>query len=205
MKRIFLTLLSTALIALLGLPAAAGFARETNDAPALSRLSQEDLQTVTAGRCSRCDDEEEDEEEEPDRHPLAYAWYQSRQVDGPSEQLGYSILTERSNVYGMDTIPYDFTFSDNCRYRWTSGGVGITTGFNIALGRTYHCAQEVKVAGTVRPGYRVKIYKGDMRQIHTVTMKEYLVFSDGSREATGRSDTGRKANYWSRYTDVIAR
>ena len=44
-----------------------------------------------------------------------------------------------------------------------------------------------------------------MRQILTVTMSEYEIFSDGSSERTGRTDTGRRVNYWSRYSDVIAR
>lgn len=202
MKRIVLSLLTTALIVLLGLPTAAAARTQPGSTLDLALVGADELNSVTAGRCvTKCDDEEE--EEEP--YSLGYEWIQTRQVDGAAEQLSYAIVAERSNVYGVSKVNYDFTFSDNCRYQWTSGGAGITNGFNISVGRTYYCGQSVRVSGTLQPGYRVKIYKGDMRQIHTVTMSQYEIFSDGSSERTGLSDTGRRVNYWSRYSDVIAR
>ena len=203
MKRILLTLFSTALIALLGLPATAAQSRQAS----LEPIAAHELQSVTGGRCiTKCDDEEDDEEEEEeDVRSVGYEWIQTRQVNGASQQLSYSIVAERSNVYGVDPVNYSFTFSDNCRYQWTSGGAGIAAGFNVSVGRTYYCGQSVRVDGRLQPGFRVKIYKGDMRQVQTVTMSKYEIFSDGSSEPTGVTDTGRKVNYWSRYSDVIAR
>lgn len=201
MKRIILTLLSTALIALLGMPAVAA----ASSSPALSLIAEQELLAVTAGRCITKCEEEDEEEEEPDVYTVGYEWLQTNQTDSPAEKLSYSIVAERSNVYGMDPANYKFEFSDECRYRWTSGGVGITAGFSISVGRTYYCDQLITVQGVVQPGYRVKIYKGEMRQVHTVTMSKYRLLSDGSSERTGVTDTGRRVNYWSRYSDVIAR
>lgn len=201
MRRIFLTLFSSALIVLLGLPTAAAARTQS----AFSLIDAHELQNVTAGRCiTKCDDEDE-EEDEPEPYTVGYEWIQTRQTNGASEQLSYSIVAERSNVYGVEPVNYSFTFSDNCRYQWTSGGLGISTGFNVSIGRTYYCGQSVRVDGRLQPGYRVKIYKGDMRQVQTVTMSQYEIFSDGSSEPTGKTDTGRRVNYWSRYSDVIAR
>ena len=200
MQRILLTLFSTTLIALLGLPASAAADRQAT----LTLIDASELQSVTAGRCiTKCDDEDEEEDEEPES--LGYEWIQTRQVDGATQQLSYSIVAERSNVYGASPVDYSFTFNDNCRYQWTSGGAGISAGFNISVGRTYYCGHSVRVDGRLQPGFRVKIYKGDMRQVQTVTMSQYEIFSDGSSEPTGRTDTGRKVNHWSRYSDVIAR
>lgn len=202
MKRIFVTLFSTALIALLGLPAFAG-----RVAPAqLTPVGADDLASVSGGRCTWCDDDEEDEEEEDDpAYVVGYEWLQTKQVNYPSEQLSHSIVAERSNVYGTRPVGYSFSFNDNCSYKWTSGGVGISTGFNVSIGRTYHCGQTARVDGTLLPGYRVKVYRGSMRQVHKVTVSQYAVYSDGSSERTGKSDTGRRVNSWYRYSDVIAR
>lgn len=201
MKRILMTLFTIALTALLGLPATAAARRDAS----LTRITAAELQAVTGGRCiTKCDDEDEEEEAE-DVYSVGYEWIQTRQSNGPSQQLSYSIVAERSNVYGVDPVNYSFTFSDNCRYQWTSGGAGIAAGFNVSIGRTYYCGQSVRVDGRLQPGYRVKIYKGDMRQVQTVTMSQYEIFSDGSSEPTGKTDTGRRVNNWSRYSDVIAR
>lgn len=201
MKRIILTLFSTALIALLGLPASAATGKQIS----LSLVSAEDLATVTGGRCiSKCDDEEE-EEEEVDDYVVGYEWLQTRQVDYAAEQLSYKVVAERSNVYGTSRVNYEYTFNDNCRNQWTSGGVGISTGFNVSIGRSYYCGHTVKVSGTVDPGFRVKIYRGEMRQVHKVTVSQYAVYSDGSSERTGHSDTGRLVNTWYKYSDVPTR
>jgi len=202
MKRIILTLFSTALIALLGLPAAAATGKQAS----LSLVSAEELAIVTGGRCvSKCDDEEDEEEEEDDAYVVGYEWLQTKQVDYAAEQRSYSIVAERSNVYGTSRVNYSFSFNDNCRYQWTSGGVGISTGFNVSIGRSYYCGQTVNVSGTLNPGYRVKIYRGEMRQVQKVTVSQYAVYSDGSSERTGKSDTGRRVNTWYRYSDVVAR
>lgn len=202
MKRIILTLFSTALIALLGLPAGAATGRQSH----LSLVGAEDLSTVTGGRCTtRCDDEEEEEEEEEVAYVVGYEWLQTRQVDYAAEQLSHKVVAERSNVYGSSRVDYEYIFNDNCRYRWTSGGVGISAGFNVSIGRSYYCGHTVKVSGTVDPGFRVKIYRGEMRQVQKVTVSQYAVYSDGSSERTGHSDTGRLVNTWYVYSDVPAR
>lgn len=201
MKRIILTLISTALIALLGLPASAA----TGEQASLSLVSAEELTTVSGGRCTTKCDDEEDEEEEEDSYVVGYEWLQTRQVDYAAEQLGYSIVAERSNVYGSSRVNYSFSFNDNCHYQWTSGGVGISTGFNVSIGRSYYCGQTVNVSGTLNPGYRVKIYRGEMRQVQKITVSQYAVYSDGSSELTGKADTGRRVNTWYRYSDVVTR
>ena len=180
-------------------------AAATGKQASLSLVSAEELATVTGGRCvSKCDDEEDEEEEEDDAYVVGYEWLQTKQVDYAAEQRSYSIVAERSNVYGTSRVNYSFSFNDNCRYQWTSGGVGISTGFNVSIGRSYYCGQTVNVSGTLNPGYRVKIYRGEMRQVQKVTVSQYAVYSDGSSERTGKSDTGRRVNTWYRYSDVIA-
>ncbi len=164
-------------------------------------LAASELSSVTGGGClSRCDDDEPDE---PDPvYSIGEEWRLVKQVDGAAEQLSYSIFTEVSNVYGSKPLPWQVTATDNCQYRWVSGGIGIQKGFSVQIGTIYHCSASVRMSGTLDPGWRVKVYKGDMRQVTTVTMARYELFSDGSSEDTGVRDTGRRERRWSRYTPV---
>ena len=200
MKRIFLTLFSIALIALLGLPAVAA----TQSQASLSLVSADELASVTGGRCgSRCDDDEEEEEE--DDYVVGYEWLPTRQVDEPVQQLDHEIVDVISNVYGIDPKTFTVTYSDNCRYRWTSGGAGIAAGFNVSVGRTYSCQDNIKLNGIIRPGWRMRIYRADMRQVQRVTVGQFRVFSDGSSEPTGKSETGRRIKSFYTYSDVPSR
>ncbi len=197
MTRIIKGALLTALLALLGVPATAA----TSDT-GLTLVGAAELHSVTAGVCgSKCP--KDPGEEEP--YVIGYEWLTTRRVNGPAEQLNYSIHTEFSNVYGSKTINYSATVNDQCRYVWLSGGVGISTGFSVNIGRTYRCDQVSTLSGTIAPGYRVKLYRGDMRQVSTITVTEYAVYSDGSSEKTGRSDTGRYEQRWYRFTPVTAK
>lgn len=196
MKRMFKGALLTALLALLGMPAAAQTRPD-----GLTLIGAAELHSVTAGICgSKCPKEEE---EEP--YVTGYEWITTRQVDGPAQQLGYSIHTEYSNVYGTKTIKYSATVNDQCRYVWLSGGVGISTGFNVNIGRTYRCDQVSTISGSIAPGYRVKLYRGEMRQVSTITVSQYEIWSDGSSEKTGVSDTGRYEHSWYRFTPVTTK
>ncbi|HEX7039474.1 MAG TPA: hypothetical protein VF202_05125 [Trueperaceae bacterium] len=197
MKRLLLWLFVSSVAVLWGSHAVGRAAPGLGLAP----LAASELTSVTGGGCiSKCDDDEP-EEPEPVR-AIGKEWRPIRQVDGPAEQLSYSIFTEVSNVYGYKPLPWQVTASDNCRYRWVSGGVGIEKGFSVEIGTVYHCSASVRMSGTLDPGWRVKIYKGNMRQVTTVTMALYELFSDGSSEDTGVRDTGRQERLWSRYTPV---
>jgi len=195
MKRLLKGALLTAMLALLGVPAAA--ATRTDG---LTLIGAAELQSVTAGVCgSKCPVEEE----EP--YVVGYEWITTRQVDGAAQQLGYSIHTEFSNVYGTKTIDYSATVNDQCRYVWLSGGLGISAGFNVNIGRTYRCDQTSTLSGSIAPGYRVKLYRGEMRQVSLITVSEYEIWSDGSSEKTGATDTGRKEHRWYRFTPVTVK
>jgi len=190
--------LLTALLALLGMPA---MAVASDDG--LTLVGATELHGVTAGVCgSKCPKEPEPKEEP---YVVGYEWLTTKRVNGAAEQLNYSIHTEFSNVYGTKTISYSATVNDQCRYLWLSGGVGISTGFNVNIGRTYRCDQVSTLSGTIAPGYRVKLYRGDMRQVSTVTVTEYAVLSNGKSEKTGRSDTGRYEERWYRFTPVTTK
>lgn len=197
MRRMLKGALLTAMLALLGVPATAN--AQTDGLPLIGAV---ELHSVTAGICgSKCSTD--DEEEEP--YVIGYEWLTTRRVDGAAEQLSYSIYTEFSNVYGTNSITYSATVNDQCRYVWLSGGLGISTGFNVSIGRTYRCDQVSTISGTIAPGYRVKLYRGDMRQVSTITVSEYEVWSDGSSEKTGATDTGRYEHRWYRFTPVTAK
>lgn len=200
MKRSLLWLVVSTIAVLGGSHAFGG----AGDAPRLEPLAVSELGAVVGGGCiTKCDDEPAQPEPEPQPvRTIGYEWRKVKQVDGAAEQLSYSIVTEISNVYGNQVRPWEVTASDNCRYKWVSGGVGITTGFNVSIGTTYHCATSVKLSGKLDPGWRVKIYKGDMRQVTTVTMGRYALLSNGRSEDTGQRDTGRRERYWSRFSPV---
>lgn len=202
MPRILKGALLVTLLVLSGIPpaAAARATAGTTAFPAVA-LGDAELAAVTAGVCgSRCPTTEPDEP-----HVIGYEWVTTRRVDGPAEQLNYSIHTEFSNVYGTKPITYTATVNDQCRYVWLSGGVGISTGFSVTIGRTYRCDQVSTLSGTIAPGYRVKLYRGEMRQVSTVTVAEYEVWSDGTTEKTGRTDVGRYEHRWYRFTPVTAK
>ncbi len=138
-----------------------------------------------------------------ERRQVGTDWRFVSQVDGQSQQLAYGIVHEYSNVYGTNPINYRFNASDSCRHVFTSGGVGISTGLNVSIGTTYHCSTSLSLDGSVPAGYRVKIYRGDMRMISTITVAEYAVYNDGSSERTGNTDVGRNEKRWYRYTPVM--
>ncbi len=196
MKRLLLWLFVSALAVLWGSPALGG----TASGLALRPLPASELATVTGGRCiGKCPEEPSGPEPV---YWIGTEWRKVKQVDNPVEQLAYAIVTELSNVSGVKPKNYSYTLSDGCRYRWTSGGVGITSGFSVNIGTTYHCPKTVNISGTLDPGWRLKLYKGEMRQYQTTTMALYDVFSDGTDEDTGRRDYGRKENLWTRYSPV---
>jgi len=196
MRRILKGALLTAMLALLGIPATA--ATRTDG---LTLIGADELNSVTAGICgSKCPKEEEE-----DAYVVGYEWLTTRRVDSAAEQLNYSIYTEFSNVYGTKTINYSATVNDQCRHVWLSGGIGISTGFSVSIGRTYRCDQVSTISGSIAPGYRVKLYRGEMRQVSTITVSEYEVWSDGRSEKTGATDTGRLEHRWYRFTPVTAK
>jgi len=169
----------------------------------LDPLAASELEAVTGGRCiGKCTGDEPPEDDEEPIFRIGQEWRQVKRVESAAEQLSYSIHTEFSNVYGTSRLPWELTVTDNCRHRWVTGGVGISTGFNVNVGTTYHCASMVKLSGSLDPGWRVKVYKGDMRQSTTVTMGLFDLYSDGSAEDTGKRDAGRNERHWSRYTPV---
>ncbi len=201
MRRFIIWIFATLIAALTGGFAIAGHAPNAWLAP----VSASELATVTGGICFvNCDDEEEEEEEEEEDEPrlVSTDWRTVRQTDGPAEQLSYSIFTELSNAYGDRPMDYEVAVNDQCRFRWVSGGVGIATGFNIQVGRTYGCAVSSVLRGEIKAGYRLKVYKGDMRQYSTITVAEYLLYSDGSSRESGARDVGRREHRWSRFTPV---
>lgn len=202
MKRFLIWTLVTLVAALTG-----GFAiADRAHAADLMLVGASELNDVTGGVCFiNCgDDEDEEEEEEAPPRVVGTDWRPISQSSGPAEQLSYAIYTEISNVYGSSPLEYSVTVNDQCRFRWVSGGIGIAKGFNIAVGRTYDCDVTSTLKGKISPGYRVKVYKGDMRQYTTVTVAEYLLLSDGSERESGERDVGRRERRWNRFTPVHA-
>lgn len=218
MKRTILWITTTLLLALTFAPAAAAAVAVTRVAHAAAAGSQFDaggvlspaapssatltsaavppaeLAAVTGGCRKNCGG---------GRQPLGTEWRLVSQVDSQSHQLGYGIVQETSNVYGRSPLPWEFSASDSCRHVFISGGAGISAGLNVNIGTTYHCATSVKLSGKLQVGYRVKIYRGDMRMTSTMTVAEYVVYSDGSTEATGARDVGVRERRWYRYTPVV--
>lgn len=194
MRRILLRTVSTLMLALLLAPAAGS--RVPDATPDGLLVAPAELATVTGGCRKNCGGSE--------RRLLGSDWQFVSQVDGQSQQLSYGIVQEYSNVYGISPINYRFTASDSCRHVFTSGGAGIAAGLNVSIGTTYHCATSLTLDGSIPVGYRVKIYRGDMRMISTITVAEYLVYSDGSSEPTGNTDVGRRERRWYRFTPVAA-
>lgn len=162
-----------------------------------SLVSESDLATVTGGCRKNCGSSTV--------RVIGTEWVPVSQVDGPAQQLSYSIVEEYSNVYGSKPLTYEFRSTNACRHVFISGGAGIAAGFNVSIGTTYHCSVNTTLAGTIDPGYRVKIYRGDMRMLSTLTVAEYAVWSDGRREPTGGTDTGRRERSWYRFTPVHAK
>ena len=201
MKRFLIWTLVTLVAALTGGFAIAG----RSSAADLTPVGASELNQITGGVCFvNCGDDEDDEEEEQPPRVVSTEWRPISQSSGPAEQLSYSIYTELSNVYGSRPLDYSVTVNDQCRYRWVSGGIGIAKGFNIAVGRTYECDVTSTLKGRIDPGYRLKVYRGDMRQYTTVTVAEYLQFSDGSERESGERDVGRRERRWNRFTPVQA-
>lgn len=201
MKRFLIWTLVTLVAALTGGFAIAG----RSSAPDLTPVGASELNQTTGGVCFvNCGDDEDDEEEEQPPRVVSTEWRPISQSSGPAEQLSYSIYTELSNVYGTRPLDYSVTVNDQCRYRWVSGGIGIAKGFNIAVGRTYECDVTSTLKGRIDPGYRLKVYRGDMRQYTTITVAEYLQFSDGSERESGERDVGRRERRWNRFTPVQA-
>jgi hypothetical protein len=197
LKRSLLWLVVSSIAVLLGSTAAGRVA------PDPTPLAAHELHSVTGAGCvSKCDD---DSDTPPEPYVLGYEWRVIKRVDQPVEQLSYSIVTEFSNTYTNKKLPWEVSLSDNCRYRWTTGGLGISTGFNVNVGVIYHCSATVKLSGTLDPGWRVKIYKGEMRQVSTVTMGLFEVYSDGTAEDTRKRDTGRLEQHWTRFTPVTTK
>ncbi len=199
MKRALLWTLTTVLLATLLAPLVSAGPSPALTASRIALLAPSELAAVTGGCTKRCP------APPPDRTVVDIEWLPVSQVNGPAQQLSYSIIEEYSNVYGTKPIGYEFISSNACRRVVTSGGFGISAGFNVQIGATYHCATNTKLTGSIDPGYRVKIYRGNMRMITTLTAAEYLVWSDGSREASGRTDTGRREETWYRFTPVVAK
>lgn len=169
----------------------------------LTPLAASELSAVTGGMCTgKCSS---DPVPEPEPYRTGSVWQTLKVTPGPAEQLSYGVYTEVSNVAGKKALSWSVSVNDNCRYRWTSGGVGISTGFQVQVGTTYSCAATISLKGTLNPGYRVKIYKGDMRQVTTVTMGLFDLYSDGSLVDTGKRDTGKEERTWHRYTPVEAK
>lgn len=200
MKRFLLWTLMTLVAALAGGFAVAGGWR----AAALRPVAATELADVTGGVCFvNCKDDEDDGDEEPEPPRLvATEWRPIGQTDSRAEQLSYSIYTELSNVSGDEPLHYSVNVSDQCRFKWITGGVGISSGFNIMVGRTYNCAVTANLSGQIKPGYRLKVYKGEMRQYSTITVAEYLIYSDGSERESGSRDVGRRERRWSRFHPV---
>jgi len=194
MKRLLKGALLAVMFALLGVPGTANA-----HADGLTLIETAELHSVTAGICgSKC----APDEEEDDAYVVGYEWVTTGRVNGPAQQLSYSIHTEFSNVYGTKTIKYSATVNDQCRNVWLSGGVGISAGFSVNIGRTYRCDQVSTLSGSIAPGYRVKLYRGEMRQVSTITVSQYEIWSDGRSEKTGVTDSGRLETTWFRFTPV---
>lgn len=204
MRRTLFGIVSTVLLMLLVAPSAAQAATasmQTHGPDGLVALDAQELAVVTGGVCRTCSDDDEDDEP----YVESSEWLVIRQVDSAAEQLSYAIVDEYSNVYGNKTVTYTPTYSDECRHVFRSGGIGISTGFNVSIGTTYHCARQIELAIPIDPGYRAKVYKGNMRNFSTITVELVEYWSDGSRDRTGITDTGRRENRWARYSVVHAK
>ena len=201
MKPILIRTASTLMLTLLlssVLSYAAG-AATVNKQDRVTIVSAAELTSVTGGCRKNCGSGGRPGDT---KSQVGTTWRQINQVNGPLEQVSYSIVREFSNVQGMNPKSYEYPTDDGCRHVWTSGGIGITTGFSVNVGTVYHCPKPAVVSGSMDPGWRVKIYRGDMRQVITVTVAEFAVFSDGSHERTGRTDVGRREDRWYRYSAV---
>lgn len=203
MRRTLFGIVTTVLLMLLASPSHAGMAATEARSPSFAQLDlvaidADELTAVTGGICRTCSDEEEEEEPYVERTE----WLVVKQVDSPSEQLSYSIVDEFSNVYGTRTYTFKQTYSNECRHVFVSGGLGISNGLNVTIGTTYHCARQITLEVPVSPGYRAKVYKGNMRNFSTITVELVEYWSDGSRERTGITDVGRRENRWARYSVV---
>jgi hypothetical protein len=196
MRRTLFGIVSTVLLMLFVAPANA--ASDNHAGPGFVALDALELTTVTGGVCSSCSSDDEDDEP----YVESSEWLVIRQVDSSAEQLSYSIVDEFSNVYGNETYTATQTYSNECRHVFLSGGVGISNGFNVTIGTTYHCARQIKLEIPIQPGYRAKVYKGNMRNFSTITVELVEYWSDGKRDRTGITDTGRRENRWARYSVV---
>lgn len=194
MRRLAISTLGALLLMLFASMAAGGNA-------ASAQIGALELSTITAGFCVQCAPEESPPPPPPPPTVVGYAWEVVSQKSTNPTQVSYALMQEFSNsTKSPQTIRQ--TYSDECRNMFTSGGVGISTGFNITVGTTYHCASQTTLEITVKPGERVKVYKAQMRYTTTYVVAEVQVMSDGTTRRTGRTDTGTKEHRYSKYSTV---
>lgn len=169
---------------------------------ALAPLSAIDLAITTAGLCRTCDSPS-DPQPPPSNSPrvIGTEWRIISHSTSPVHQVNYSLIGEwvNSSAYTNTVIEQ---LSNNCRHVLTSGGIGISTGLNLSVGTTYHCATTRSYHFTIPPFTRTKLYQGDMRYYKNFEAALVQIWSDGSETMTPQRDYGVQRNDFSKYNPV---
>lgn len=194
MKRL---LLSTVTLFLMLVPASAVGAGTGS----LEALSVTELAAVTAGICSTC--APKDEPPPPPPYVVSLDWDIVSQSESSHKQVRYSL---EETFINSSSRPYGVTrsYRNNCRHVLVSGGFGVSQGLNVQVGTVYDCSSNTTLQLTVPAYRRLKLYRAEMRYYIDYVAKEFMVWSDGYREATGHVNRGTEERRYSAFHPVIA-
>jgi len=155
----------------------------------LEALSAAELLDITAGAGGTCDGGD----------PLPPSWYPT--VD----YVDWEVISVKEskpvtqNVRRYDYVPNDspatmnvsVVWNNNCRRVLVSGGANIGASIGFHATTVIHCAEIVTRTVAVPPFTTVEIYLADLVTYTTYTSREVLVYTDGYREYTGRTESAR--------------
>lgn len=191
MKRLALWSLTTVLLMLFSAPGLQA------RAAALAPLSAADLASTTAGVCTNC----HPPADQPPAPPrvTSHSWEIISTKAGNPTQLSYVLARQYANA-SSQPVTFSYTFDNECKRVLTSGSLGVSKALNLTVGTVYHCAVKDTAQIVVPPRTGLKIYKGYMRAITTYVAREIANYSDGSREPTGRTDTGSLEHNYVKFT-----
>lgn len=204
MKRL---ILSTVTLFLLLAPASAiGASAGSNagsSAGPLETLGLAELAAVTAGICTTCPPKDEPPPLEPPPYVVSLDWDIVSRKDTEHTQVSYGL--EETYVNGSSQ-PYSVSraYQTNCRRILVSGGFGISQGLSLQVGTVYNCSASTTLNFQVPAYRRVKLYRADMRYYIDYVAKEYMLWSDGYREATGHVDRGKERRTYTKFNPVVA-
>lgn len=178
MKRILLWTIN--LIFLMALSASYA----TPQTQGLVALGSAELGSVTAGICDTCDNNYPTLRQE--------GWDLIKSQESAHTVTKRSVVRQLVNNSPSVTAEYTFNYNNECSYKWTGGSASVGASIGISLNRTYHCAGSEVLHVKLPPRTSATLYQGTKRYYITQTYRHYLVWSDGYREITGRTETFRK-------------